>query len=77
MEQHGSKKRLGSMLAVDFRRMFTSRYFYILLGVALVIPVLVLGRSGHPGAGAGHDHHDGRLCFRGPQYGSGDYGRSL
>ena len=42
MEQHGSKKRLGSMLAVDFRRMFTSRYFYILLGVALVIPVLVL-----------------------------------
>ena len=42
MEQHGSKKRLGSMLAVDFRRMFTSRYFYILLGVALAIPVLVL-----------------------------------
>ena len=42
MEQHGSKKRLGSMLAVDFRRMFTSRYFYILLGIALVIPVLVL-----------------------------------
>lgn len=42
MEQHGSKKRLDSMLAVDFRRMFTSRYFYILLGVALVIPVLVL-----------------------------------
>lgn len=42
MEQYGSKKRLGSMVAVDLRRMFTSRYFYILLGIALVIPVLVL-----------------------------------
>lgn len=30
------------MLAVDLRRMFTSRYFYVLLGVALVIPVLIL-----------------------------------
>ena len=42
MEKRLSQRKLGSMLAVDFRRMFTSRYFYILLGVALAIPVLVL-----------------------------------
>lgn len=42
MEHTGSKKRQNSMVAVDLRRMFTSRYFYILLGIALVIPVLVL-----------------------------------
>ena len=42
MEKRLSQRKLGSILAVDFRRMFTSRYFYILLGVALAIPVLVL-----------------------------------
>lgn len=30
------------MLTVDIRRMFTSRYFYILFGIAVVIPVLML-----------------------------------
>lgn len=40
--QQNSKKRLGNMLAVDLRRMFTSRYFYIMFGIAVVIPVLVL-----------------------------------
>ena len=35
-------ERLGSMLRLDFRRMFTSRQFYIFLVVALVTPVLVL-----------------------------------
>lgn len=42
MEHTVGKKRLGSLIAMDLRRMFTSRYFYILLGIALVIPVLVL-----------------------------------
>lgn len=40
--QQNSKRRPGNMLAVDLRRMFTSRYFYIMLGTAVVIPVLVL-----------------------------------
>lgn len=35
-------KRLKSMLAVDARRMFTTPFFYILLGVCLVMPVLIL-----------------------------------
>ncbi len=35
-------KRLKTMLAVDFRRMFTIRFFYIMLGIALAMPVLIL-----------------------------------
>lgn len=34
-------QRLGSMLTVDFRRMFKSKTFYILIACALVIPVLM------------------------------------
>ena len=35
-------EKLKTMLAVDFRRMFKSPTFYIMVGVAFVIPVLVL-----------------------------------
>lgn len=35
-------KRLKSMLKVDGRRMFTTPMFYILLGVSLLLPVLIL-----------------------------------
>ena len=34
--------RLGSMLRADGRRMFTSPMFYICLGIALVVPILIL-----------------------------------
>ena len=34
-------QRLGSMLKVDFKRMFKSRLFYILLACALVMPILM------------------------------------
>ena len=34
-------QRLGSMMKVDFRRMFKSRLFYILLACALVMPILM------------------------------------
>ena len=33
--------RLGSMLKVDFKRMFKSKLFYILLACALVMPILM------------------------------------
>ena len=33
--------RLGSMLKVDFKRMFKSKLFYILLACALILPVLM------------------------------------
>lgn len=35
-------KRLKSMLKVDFRRMFTIRLFYIMLGISFIIPILIL-----------------------------------
>lgn len=37
----GFGKRLCGMLKVDFRRMFKSRIFYILIACALVIPILM------------------------------------
>lgn len=53
-------KRLKSMLAVDMRRMFTTRFFYIMTGCCLVMPILILvmttmvggGTSVNPQAGA-------------------------
>ena len=36
------KKRIKSMLGVDFRRMFTSPLFYIMIGTSFVIPILIL-----------------------------------
>lgn len=35
-------KRLKSMLAVDFRRLFTSWLMYIMAGICLVMPILIL-----------------------------------
>ena len=40
-EQISFGKRLNSMLKVDFRRMFKSKLFYILIACALVIPILI------------------------------------
>lgn len=41
-EKNTFGRRLKSMLSLDFRRMFTSPMFYIIVAVAAVIPVLVL-----------------------------------
>ena len=41
-EHNGFGKRLKSMLVVDFRRMFTMPFLYILLGSCLVMPILIL-----------------------------------
>ncbi len=41
-EHNGFGKRLKSMLSVDFRRIFTMPLFYIMVGVCLVIPILIL-----------------------------------
>lgn len=35
------KRRLGSMLKVDFRRMLKSRLFYIIIACSLVMPILM------------------------------------
>ncbi len=35
-------ERIKSMLAVDFRKMFTIRFFYIMAGISLVMPILIL-----------------------------------
>ena len=36
------KKRLLSMLKVDFRRMFTMPLYYIVVGISFVIPILII-----------------------------------
>ena len=41
-EKNTFKKRIKSMLGVDFRRMFTSSLFYIMVGISLVMPILIL-----------------------------------
>ncbi|MBQ8308893.1 MAG: ABC transporter permease [Clostridia bacterium] len=41
-ERNDFGKRLKSMLKVDFRRMFTMPLLYIVVGVCLVIPILIL-----------------------------------
>ena len=41
-EKNGFIKRLKSMLSVDLRRMVKSRLFYIMLGIALVMPILIV-----------------------------------
>ena len=40
-EKFGFGKRMKSMLKVDFRRMFKSKLFYILIACALVMPILM------------------------------------
>lgn len=42
IEKNSFSKRLKSMVAVDFRRMFTMPFFYIMFGISLVIPILIL-----------------------------------
>ena len=39
---NGFGKRLKSMLNVDFRRMFTMPLFYIMAGICIVMPILIL-----------------------------------
>lgn len=41
-EKNTFKKRFGSMLKVDFKRLFLSRTFYIILVACLLAPVLIL-----------------------------------
>lgn len=41
-EHNSFGKRLRSMLKVDFRRMRTMRLFYIMMGICLVMPILIL-----------------------------------
>lgn len=41
-KQNTFARRLKTMLAVDFRRMFTMRLLYIMVGVCLVMPILIL-----------------------------------
>lgn len=36
------RKRLSSMIKVDFRRMFTMPIYYIILGISFIIPILIL-----------------------------------
>lgn len=41
-ERFNFKKRLISMVKVDFKRLFTSTFFYIIIGSCLIAPILIL-----------------------------------
>lgn len=41
-ERYTFGKRLKSMLKVDFRRMFGTKLFYIMLGISVAVPILIL-----------------------------------
>ena len=41
-EKNSFNKRLKSMLSVDFKRMFKTPLFYIMIGISLVMPILIL-----------------------------------
>ena len=41
-EKNSFSKRIKSMLKVDARRMFTIPFFYIMVGISLVVPILIL-----------------------------------
>jgi len=41
-EKNTFTKRLKSMLKVDTRRLFISPFFYIMLGISFVVPILIL-----------------------------------
>ena len=42
MEKNTFGKRFGSMLKVDFKRLFLSRAFYIIVAACLLVPILIL-----------------------------------
>ena len=50
-EKQSFLKRLESMLKVDFKRMFTMPLVYIMAGVCLVLPVLILVMTSFMGSG--------------------------
>lgn len=54
-EHNSFGKRLKSMLKVDFRRMFTMRLFYIMAGICLVMPILILVMTTTVGGGTSVD----------------------
>lgn len=41
-ENNSFKKRLKSMLSVDFKRLLKMPFFYIMVGISLVVPILFL-----------------------------------
>ena len=41
-EKYSFKKRLSSMVSLDFKRLFMSKFFYIIIGSCLLAPVLIL-----------------------------------
>ena len=41
-EKNSFGKSLKSMITVDLRRMFTQRLLYIMIGICLAVPILIL-----------------------------------
>ena len=56
-EKNSFGKRLKSMLKVDTRRMFTTPLFYIMVGICLVVPILILVMTNMNTGSGSMDHH--------------------
>lgn len=41
-EKYDYKKRIFSMISLDFKRLFISKFFYIIIGSCLLVPILIL-----------------------------------
>ncbi len=52
-ESPSFRRRLGGMLGVDFYRLFHTPLFYIFLGIAAVIPAMILGAGSMPDPNTG------------------------
>ena len=58
-ERNGFSQRIKTMLKVDFRRMFTMRLVYIMMGICFVMPVLILVMTTMAGDGVSVDPQTG------------------
>ena len=67
-EKNSFGKRMKSMLNVDFRRMFKSKLFYILIACALVIPILMTVMMTMMDGSVSVDHQTGvETVIHGPE----------
>ena len=67
-EKNSFGKRLKSMLKVDFRRMFKSKLFYILIACALVLPIIMTVMMSMMDGTVSVDHQTGaQTVMQGPE----------
>lgn len=61
--KYNFKKRLTSMIKVDFRRMFTMPIYYIMVGISIIIPILILVMTTLMAGTESKDHITGEITI--------------